>query len=238
MQRWLVSVVLLASAAGCGAVAKQQAQVQAEGESFRTELAELYVQKGARDAAIPLLQHMLAEHPRDPRALVLYGTVLRDQGLLPQAEHALRTALAIEPQDPAAHAALAILLDLSDRHDEALTHHELAVKLDPGDADYRNNLGFSYLSAGDATDAIRPLEQALALDPSLPEAYANLGFAYGRAGRLDDAERTLKSGLGEAKADIDLALIHDERGESDLADQLREKAYAIDPDLRPTEDAQ
>jgi tetratricopeptide (TPR) repeat protein len=233
MHRFLVSLVLTLSV-GCAA-ARHHATMQAQGESFRYELAELYVAKGASEAAVPLLQRILAEHPEDPRAHVLYGTVLRDQGLLPQAEAQLRAALKISAARADAHAALAILLDLTDRHAEALRHHRRAARLEPGNAAYRNNLGFSLLSAGEAEDAIGPLEQALALDPGLPQAYANLGFAYGRAGRLDDAERTLRSGLGEAAALYDLALIHDDRDEADQADALRERAYAIDPDLRPEE---
>lgn len=235
MRRSLVTLVLLV-AAGCGAAQKQHAKLQQEGEQFRAELAELYVEKGALQAAVPLLQRILAEHPDDLRSRVLYGTVLRDLGLYPQAERELRYALEQDDDRADAHAALAILLDLTGRHDEALPSHQRAAKLAPGDASYQNNLGFSLLTAGDAEGAIAPLELALALDPALPQSYANLGFAYGRAGRLDDAERTFRAGLGEAAALYDLALIHDERGELARADELRAEAYAIDPDLRPLED--
>ncbi len=239
MHRFLVTAVLVVSLGGlaaCGAAQKQHAKLQKEGEEFRAELAELYVQKGAKEAAVPLLQRILAEHPDDSRSRVLYGVVLRDLGLYPQAERELRHVVDNADPRPDAHAALGILLDLTGRHDEALEHHQAAAKLAPGDASYRNNLGFSMLAAGDAEGAIAPLEAALALDPALPQSYANLGFAYGRAGRLDDAERTLKAGLGEAAALYDLALIHDELGDAERADELRSEAYAIDPDLRPIDE--
>lgn len=232
MQRSLVTLVLLA-AAGCGAAQKQHAKMQREGEQFRAELAALYVEKGANQAAVPLLQRILAEHPEDHGSRVLYGSVLRDLGLYPQSERELRYVIAQDDSRADAHAALGILLDLTDRHDDALVEHRSAAELAPADASYRNNLGFSLLSGGDAEGAIAPLEAALALDPGLPQSYANLGFAYGRAGRLDDAERTFKAGLGEAAALYDLALVHDERGELDTAEALRAEAYAIDPDLRP-----
>ncbi len=238
MRRSLVTVVLVlaAAAAGCGAAQKQHAKLQKEGEQFRAELAELYVDKGAMQAAVPLLQRILAEHPDDHRSRVLYGTVLRDLGLYPQAERELSYVVEHDDTRADAHAALGILLDLTGRHDDALDHHRAATKLAPGDATYRNNLGFSLLAAGDAEGAIAPLEAALSLDPGLPQSYANLGFAYGRAGRLEHAERTLRAGLGKAAALYDLALIHDERGEAELADALRDEAYAIDPDLRPIEE--
>jgi Tfp pilus assembly protein PilF len=219
---------------GCGAAQKRHAEMQQQGESLRIELAELYVQKNARQAAIPLLQRIIAERPLEVRARILYGTVLRDLGLYPQAEAELRRALQIEANRSDAHAAIAILLDLTGRHDEALKHHVLATRLAPGSADYRNNLGFSLLAAGEAGKAIAPLEAALALDPGLAHAYANLGFAYGRAGRLDDAERTFRAGLGEAGALINLSLVHAERGDAATAAALRERAYILSPDIRPT----
>jgi len=166
---------------------------------------------------------------------VLYGCVLRDLGLYPQAEAELRYALKLDEKRADAHAAYAILLDLTARHAQALEHHKRATQLAPGSADYRNNLGFSLLAAGEPTEAIGPLEVALSLDPGMAPAYANLGYAYGRAGRFDDAERTFRAGLGEAAALINLSLLQEERGAYDRANELRERAYALSPDLRPTE---
>jgi len=234
MRTFVPIVVAAAMLVGCGGAQKQHAQMQQQGESLRLELAELYVAKGARQAAVPLLQRIIGEHPTDVRARVLYGSVLRDLGLYPQADAQLQTAIGIEPRRPDGHAALAILLDLTGRHEDALKHHVMAVRLAPGNAEYRNNLGFSHLAAGKPEEAIKPLEAALALDPGLSYAYANLGFAYGRVGRLEEAQHMFESGLGEAGALINMALVYVERGEPDKAAALRERAYVIAPDLRPT----
>lgn len=219
---------------GCGAANKHHKQIAKESESLRSELAELYVAKGAREAALPLLQKIIAEQPKNVRARVLYGSVLRDAGLFPQAEAQLRAALALDERRADAHAALAILLDLTARHKLALPHHLRATKLAPGVADYRNNLGFSLLSAGKPAAAIAPLEAALALDPSVGQAYANLGFAYGYAGRFTDAERAFRAGLGEVATLKNLAMLHDERGDHDSAAALRERAAALAPDTSST----
>ncbi|MDX2090213.1 MAG: tetratricopeptide repeat protein [Kofleriaceae bacterium] len=222
-------------AVGCGGAQKQHAAIQAQGEALRGELAELYVSKGAREAAVPLLQRMIAQNPSDVRARVLYGSVLRDLGLYPQAEAELRRALKLDEKRADGHAALAILLDLTSRHPEALDHHRRATQLAPGNADYRNNLGFSLLAAGEHTAAIAPLETALALDPGMAPAYANLGYAYGRSGRFEDAERTFRAGMNEASALLNLSLLEEERGDHVRANELRERAYTLSPDLRPTE---
>lgn len=219
---------------GCGGAAKQHRQIARESESLRGDLAELYVAKGAREAAMPMLQRIITEQPKNARARVLYGSVLRDSGLYPQAETQLRAAIMLEPHRADAHAALAILLDLTGRHAPALRHHVRATKLAPGVADYRNNLGFSLLSAGEPAAAVPPLEAALALDPGLGQAYANLGFAYGYTGRFTDAERTFRAGLGEVAALLNLAMLHDERGDHDSAASLRERAHVLAPDKRPS----
>jgi tetratricopeptide (TPR) repeat protein len=220
-------------ALGCGGAAKHHAQIKQQGESFRYELAELYVDKGAPGAAIPLLQKILDEDANDVRARVLYGNILRDQGLYPQAEAQLRFALDLAPERADVHAGLGILYDLQRKQREALDHHRKAVLLAPRDAAFRNNLGFSLYISGQNVEAIAELERALALDPAMGIAYNNLGFAYGREGLFNRARTTFLSALGEAQALINMAIVYDDQGMYDEADTMREQAYAIDPDLRP-----
>ncbi|HTM20588.1 MAG TPA: tetratricopeptide repeat protein [Kofleriaceae bacterium] len=224
-----------AGGAGCGA-RQQHNKIQQESEALRIDLAELYVTKGVSQAAVPLLQKILADNPRDVRARVLYGEVERDLGLYPQATRELHIALKLAPREPRVHAAIAILLDLERRHAEALRFHRRSVALAPGNAAYHNNTGFSLYLAGDTDAAIVELERALAMDPGLTIAYNNLGFAYGRKGQLDRAERAFRAGLGEASTLLNLAMIEEERGEAAKAADLRARAYAIDPDLRPVEE--
>lgn len=217
---------------GCGA-AKQHNKIQTQGEALRFDLAALYVDKGVPQAAAPLLQKILAESPKDVRARIMYGVVLRDMDLYPQAERELRFALKLEPKSDAAHAAIGILYDLQRKPTRAKRHHIAAVRLSPGNAAYRNNLGFSLYLAGDIEGSISQLEQALAMDPSMTIAYNNLGFAYGRARKLDRAERVFRAALSEASTLLNMAMVHEDLGEFAQAMALRERAYDMDPDLRP-----
>ncbi len=222
-------------AAGCGAAQRQHTAIEKAGDDLSFDLAKLYVNKGVHQAAVPLLQKLISDNPKDARARVLYGTVLRDQGLYPQAEQQLRYALMLSPNDAEAHAALGILYDLEHRPRLALAQHEAAVKLQPRVARFRNNLGFSLYLSGDTRGAIAQLEQALALDPGLTVAYGNLGFAYGKLRQFDRAERTFRAALPEPGVLMNMALVYERHGELEHADQLRAKAYAIDPDLRGDE---
>jgi Flp pilus assembly protein TadD len=229
------ALVLLVYGSGCGGVSKaQMLKMQRDGEALRLDLAETYVEKGAYDAAGPLLAREVQQHPDNARAQLLYGIVLRERGLYPQAEAALGRALALEPTYARAWDALGVLLDLMRRGDEAEVAHRHAVEFAPGAAPYWNNLGFSLYVAGDADAAVLALEQALALDPSLTVAYNNLGFAYGARGDYADAARCFRSAGGEAAALLNLAAVHEENGDLATATQLRGQAAELDPSL--TED--
>ncbi len=220
---------------GCGAAAKQHAKIAKAGENFRLELAQLYVEKGARKAAVPLLKKILGEQPKNIKARVLYGCVLRDLGLLPQAERHLKFALKLAPRYAGAHASMGILRDLQRRHPEAMRHHVAAVRLSPRNAGYRNNLGFSFYLSGKNDRAIKHLERALAMDPGLTVAYNNLGFAYGKQRRFKRARRTFRTALGESSTLLNMALVYERHGQAGKASALRERAYVINPDLRPME---
>jgi protein O-GlcNAc transferase len=226
------ALVLGLALTACGAAQKHR-QIQQVGEGLRFELAALYVDKGAHQAAVPLLKKILSEKPDDVGARTLYGTVLRDMGLHLQAERELEYALDLEPAYAPAHAALGILFDITGQPERARPHHIQAVKLAPGQAEYLNNLGFSMYLAGETDRAIAALERSLALDPGLAIAYNNLGFAYGRAGQLERAEATFRRALDEPSVLVNMALVLDERGEDAEAAALRARAYTLNPTLAP-----
>jgi Flp pilus assembly protein TadD len=50
-----------------------------------------------------------------------------------------------------------------------------AVRMDPGNAGYRNNLAWALFQAGDTEGAAGQIDQVLRLDPNRAIAYANLG---------------------------------------------------------------
>jgi Flp pilus assembly protein TadD len=213
---------LLALLAGC-ATDSHLRKTEEDGERMRLDLAETYVKKGAYTAAIPMLRRELADHPQSDYVRTLYATVLREQGLYPQAEREFKTALSLQPANARAWDGIGVLYDLMRRAPDAEPAHRRALDLEPGNASYWNNLGFSLYVARKNDDAIVALERALALDPSLAVAYNNLGFAYGRRGNDVDAERCFRTAGGEASARLNMAIVYDERGDAEAAARLRAK---------------
>lgn len=229
MSRVLATLLALLSAA-CATDAHIR-RTEAEGVALRMDLAETYVHKRAYTAAIPLLQRAVLEDPTDARAHCLYGMVLREQGLYPQSEKELRDAVRLQPRMHLAWASMGLLFDLMRRPDEAQRAHKSAISLAPTEASYWNNLGFSLYISGKNDEAIIALEKALALDPGLVVAYNNLGFAYGRRGSLPDAERCFRTAGGEVAMLVNMSIVHEERGEPEIAARLRAEAKEKNPKL-------
>lgn len=222
------AVLCLLVVAGC-ATDKHIRQSEEDGDRLRVDLAETYINKRAYTAAIPFLRRALQEHPNDAHIHVLYGTVLREQGLYPQADHELTEATRLSPTSGEAWASKGVLYDLMRRHPDAEAAHRKAIELNPLMATYWNNLGFSLYISGRNDEAITALEKALALDPGLVMAYNNLGFAYGKRGDMESAERCFRTAGGQTRALVNMAVVYDGRGEKESAARMRAEAKALDP---------
>jgi Flp pilus assembly protein TadD len=61
------------------------------------------------------------------------------------------------------------------------------VRLEPGSAPYRNNLGIALTRSGRTGEAIEQLRKALELAPGFSDAHYNLGVALLQAGLASEA---------------------------------------------------
>jgi adenylate cyclase len=101
-----------------------------------------------------------------------------------RAREILEAVLAIEPEHPAAHAEMAHLRMRSGDYQSGLLESELAVALDPNDAEAFAVLSFVLNCIGRHDDAIHNARRALSLNPGSPEFYiipiADACIALGR----------------------------------------------------------
>jgi tetratricopeptide (TPR) repeat protein len=173
----LLTVLLAAFLAGCGAPAVKRAPID-------TIPADADV-----EVKIEMLEEMGHAYPGD--ALVYYelGNLYSEQLLAVDAMESYERALGIDPSLNMARVNLAMLLAESDEVDSAKVLLEEAIRIDPTDAKALNNLGMVYYTELDNNTAVKYFLKALEVDPGNIEAHYNLGLAFAERGLLHEAVR-------------------------------------------------
>ena len=223
-------------------------------ETGRTDLAiDLYRRLLRRHPAIPIahnsLGNLLQERDRWQEAIACYeaalahdsrytsayfnlGRALLHMNDLVRAEHYLRQAAALAPNDAQVRARLARALVELGRQDEALAETLRSLELDPGSAEILNDAGVVYSTAGDFDTAREHYRAALALDRGFAKAALNLAKSKRFAAEPDEDEDRIRAADAHGAAgagtqrDLHLALgkVHDDRGEWDTAFAHYERA--------------
>jgi len=85
---------------------------------------------------------------------------------LAEAMTSARAALAADPLEPLAYAALGFVLALTGKHDEALAMCSKAVELNPSYAFGHHVLCFTYIGLGEPEAAIKAIETAIRISPN------------------------------------------------------------------------
>ncbi len=172
---------------------------------------------------------------KDPRVFSNYGSILKDQGKLQDAELLLRKAIELNPNLAIAYSNLGnILIDLG-KSKEAESSLRKAIQLKPDYANAYCNLGGILIDAGKSKEAELSLRKAIQLKPDLAIAHSNLGNILKDLGRLKEAKDSylkaieLKSDLAIAHSNLGCVLIDlNELKEAELS--IR-KAIEIKPNM-------
>lgn len=211
----LVAPLVLLLATACAAPEAQRSRSDVLGA--RRDLARALVARGDLDAALELIQPILAEHPDDAEALALRGIVHRERGLLAEAEADLREALRRDERLALAHSALGIVRDLQGDPAGAETEHRRALSLEPRSPRYLNNLAFSLFAHGRAREAIPLYVEALRADPTSTRLRNNLGYAYAATGDWPRARRQFEAAGSPPEARLHLGYAYERTGQLALA---------------------
>jgi Flp pilus assembly protein TadD len=159
-----------------------------------------------RDAAVTLADLLRADERFADSAQILDGVIL-DEGAAvdwrmlymravdyeqsdrwPDAEHDLKTALALAPEEPELLNFLGYSwIDRGENLPQALAMVQKAVSLDPKSGAMIDSLGWGYFKLGQFGPAVEKLEAAVVLEPADPDVNNHLGDAYWRVGRTIEA---------------------------------------------------
>ncbi|WP_309643354.1 winged helix-turn-helix domain-containing protein [Phenylobacterium sp.] len=119
----------------------------------------------------------------------------RQAGVHAQAEAAARRAMTLDPDQPEAAAALAMLTPIYRNWAEAETRFLRALALHPREPAVCVGYCKLMLSVGRIKAALGASETALAADPYSPYHHSSLGLALWSLGRTEEAERVARKAL-------------------------------------------
>ena len=195
-------------------------------------LGNLLQERDRWHEAIACYQAALAHDSRYTSAYFNLGHALLHTNDLARAEHYLRQAAGLAPNDAEIRARLARALVELGRQEEALAETLRSVELDPGSPDVQNDAGVVHSNLGDFDTAREHYRAALALDPGCAKAALNLAKSKRFAAQCDEDEERIRTAVdrgdadGHVHRDLHLALgkIHDDRGEWETAFAHYERA--------------
>jgi len=160
----------------------------------------------------------------------LYGRT----GLDSEAEAAYLKALDVNNQDVYAMSRLAIVYESQQRLDESENLLNQAIRLQPGNWQSINLLGYFLFSNGRYLEAVDAYRAVVQLDPANWQGHGNLGSALLMAGQFVPAATALERALEiEPSQDYhytNLAIIHYYLGEFDESVAIHRKAVELSPD--------
>lgn len=155
----------------------------------RLELADQYAALGYPELAVEHLR--IAEIRFTANADVVKKLVsnLRKMGMASEAIATIeRYDTRVDQPDAALSSLRGILLDDRGEFAQAEAAHRLAVKLEPANDVFRNNLGYNLQLQGRPGEAVAEYREALRLKPRSEVARNNLAFALAESGSEPGAE--------------------------------------------------
>jgi Flp pilus assembly protein TadD len=224
-------VVALAGAvlsAACASGPSERSSFTGDPFLARKKLAFELMTRREWKGALAYIDELRGER-KDQDLQVWRGIVLREQGLLEDAEAELKDVLSGERERADAHAAIGIVYDLQRRGDLAEPHHRAALQKKPDDPALLNNLGFSLFLQGKDREALPLFQKAVRMAPAQRRIRTNLGFAYGATGDFGRAAREFDRGGTAAEAKNNLGYVYERQGHWRQAFDLYVEAVRMEP---------
>jgi tetratricopeptide (TPR) repeat protein len=180
-----------------------------------SNLGDCHANLGDPEAAIACYEEAIRQDPRDAAIHHRLGMVLQGMGNLDRAIEAYQKAVQLDRDHIDAHMSLgAILCDVKRDYDGAIVAFEEAIRIDPGSALARLNLGNALHGKGNTPEAIAMFRKAIEIAPDYAAAHVNLGAvlageenqeqriaAYREAVRIRPDHAIARANLGAALSD-------------------------------------
>jgi uncharacterized protein (TIGR02466 family) len=151
---------------------------------------------GQLETAYPLYRRFVADNPKHPTALQLFGLLLSQLGQYEPAIALMRESLSLFPDQAEVANNLGNALSRSGRIDEAIASYSEAIRISPKYVDALRNLGLCHSKAYHLEDALECFERCVRIRPADAAAWLATGNVRREQGDLDgaiaDFEKTLE----------------------------------------------
>lgn len=154
-----------------------------------------FLWSGYPEQALPYLQQVLRQTPRNARVLVLVGQIHLQAGRADAAERFFREAVEANGSYAEAWSGLADVFESRNDLEQAIANYQKALTL-------KSDLLYTLLNAGRCADKLNQQQKAeewyrqgLQLDPQSPDAANGLGLALAKQGRAGDARRYFEQAI-------------------------------------------
>jgi Flp pilus assembly protein TadD len=184
---------------------------------------------------VAIWSDVVAQRPRNTRALSNLGTVLAAHGRVDEALARYNEAVRLDPGNSDAQFNLGLTLAARNDLDGALVHLNEAVRLVPHSALAQCDLGIVLTEKGDLAGALKHLTESLRFDSRNSAAHNAMGVVLARQGNTAEAEKEFgkavqwQSDNAEAHANLGFAMA--QLGRMDEAVRQWELAVRLNPKL-------
>ena len=165
-----------------------------------TELGDWFGDHKQLDCALEAFQNALKLEPGSAKLYYLVGLTLYASGHPQDALKPLGQSIYLMPEVLKPHLLLASSLDQLERHQEAISEWEAALRIDHLSTEALDGISKSLVAVGDYSSAIEALRDA----PHNETLTLDLALAYGKANQLDKASEVLSKSLQRNPASLPL----------------------------------
>jgi len=159
------------------------------------------------------------------------------QGKLREAQATYLEIFEKDPKNATVCHRLGVVACRMGESDRAIDYLQQARKLDPSRTQILNDLGYALFLEDRLDEAEAILKVAAENSPNDPRVINNLAMVVGHQGRIDESSALFRRHLSEAATHANIAYIHVQRGEGDLAMQRYSRALTLDSTLAPASQA-
>nr|WP_277348927.1 tetratricopeptide repeat protein [Sneathiella limimaris] len=164
------------------------------------EIAEILRKTKKIEAAKELYTQLVAKFPDEAEVHNGIGYLHLSQDKPYLATKSFEMALTLEENNSKALGGIALAMDTAGEHDKAHDHYRKAIKSDPNNLTYQNNLALSLALVGRLEQAIAMLEIITAHPKATAQHRQNLALVYGMAGKSAEAMKYSRMDLSERDA--------------------------------------